>query len=229
MILPTPNAATIGGVAILFLGFPGAVMKRLLFCLLCMSVVGCGESEQGGQKSSSENQQDAIAALEKLGARILYKDDKVLFVGLGGAQITDADLVHLKRVDNYFPFLQLDLSGTKTTDAGLVHLKDIKEVSELLLDGTQVTNEGLLHLQGLPKLSSLGLTNTSITDAGVEHLQQMTNLGSVFLGGTKITDTGIVHMKKLKNLNLLLLHGAQISDAAVADLQKALPDCEIHR
>jgi len=38
-----------------------------------------------------------------------------------------------------------------------------------------------------------------------------------------------VHMKKLKNLNLLLLHGAQISDAAVADLQKALPDCEIHR
>jgi hypothetical protein len=64
--------------------------------------------------------------------------------------VTDAGLVHLKRVPRIMH--NLDLTGTGVTDAGLVHLKHLVYLKELSLVETQVTDKGIADLQiALPR------------------------------------------------------------------------------
>ncbi|MEO2021815.1 MAG: hypothetical protein ABGX05_08295 [Pirellulaceae bacterium] len=113
-------------------------MKKILSILSLLSlVVGCGKSEQaqegpGGEPTqnqqqqtekqpSAETQQEAIAALEQLGATI-GKDENgnVVSLSLIGTKITDAGLVHLKRLTK---LQRLGLEFTKVTDAGVADLQ----------------------------------------------------------------------------------------------------------
>ena len=93
-------------------------MKRLLGLLLVMGVTGCG----GG---------DPVATLEKLKAPIARKEQgEVVGVCLGGTEINDAVMAHLK---------------------GLTNLENVSLV------GPQITNAGLLNLSGLTNLRHLEL------------------------------------------------------------------------
>ena len=90
--------------------------------------------------------EEVIAAIKKLGGQVKVDNNKaVVEVRLGGRQVTDAGLEHLK---------------------GLTHLKI------LYLADTQVTDAGLEHLKGLTKLQLLWLFGTKVTVEGVEKLQQ---------------------------------------------------------
>ena len=158
-------------------------MKRLLVCLLlCVGVVGCGESEQDR----------AITALEKYGPAI--KKDKHgnaidLYDRTNG--IGDADLKYLEGL----PKIEGLVIGNQVTDAGLEHLKGLTQLKSLNLGSGQFTDAGLEHLRGLVKLESLVL-NKEITDAGLEHLKGLTNLSFLNLAGTQVTDAGVAELQK---------------------------------
>jgi len=111
-----------------------------------------------------------IAAIKKLGGQVKVDNNKaVVEVRLGGRQVTDAGLEHLKGLTE----LQvLNLYVTSITDAGLEHLKGLTNLRSLDLYDTNVTDAGLEHLKGLTNLRYLGLRKTNVTDEGVKKLQQ---------------------------------------------------------
>ena len=111
--------------------------KTLAILLLLLLVVGCGKDEQAQEQSSgdttqneqqqsdeqpsAETNEEAIAALEQLGGTI-GKDanGNVVSLSLIGTTITDAGLVHLKRLTR---LQRLVLDFTKVTDAGVADLQ----------------------------------------------------------------------------------------------------------
>ena len=61
---------------------------------------------------------------------------------------------------------QLDLGGSQVTDAGLVHLKGLTKLSLVWLRGTHVTDAGVVDLKAMTTLAYLKLNGTHVTDAG---------------------------------------------------------------
>ena len=184
-------------------------MKKALaiLLLLVLGVVGCGENNQIQDAGPSQDpepgekkQQDefeAIEVLKKLGASVKNQDSYRRRRGGGGysvacgAPVTDADLVHLKRIRNlrYLKFIK----GSQVTDAGLLHLVELTELYYLDLFDTQVTDDGLRHLKRLTKLQTLHLKNTAISDAGLLHLKGMSSLERLDLSAQTI-DTVLEHL-----------------------------------
>jgi WD40 repeat protein/tRNA A-37 threonylcarbamoyl transferase component Bud32 len=157
--------------------------------------------------AAQDDESTAVAALEKLGARV-ERDEKqpgkpVMEVRLIGAkQVKDADLKHLK----FFASLQrLYLADNQVTDAGLENIKDLRSLQVLQLSQMQITDEGLKHLKELKNLWALTLWDVRVTDAGLKEL------------------------KGLQRLSVLSLPNTKVTDAGVKDLKNALPKCEIRR
>jgi hypothetical protein len=65
----------------------------------------------------------------------------------------------------------LSLGGTQVTDEGLIHIKMMTGLKKLSLYNTQITDAGLSHLRGATQLESLDLVSTRVTDHGCEELQ----------------------------------------------------------
>jgi len=60
-------------------------------------------------------------------------------------------------------------------------------------------------------------------------LRQFPRLIHLNLGLAEITDRSIDDITTLTQLRLLYLEGTHVTDGGVAKLQRALPNCEIHR
>ena len=113
-------------------------------------------------------EQAAVAALEKVGGRVQQFGSGTRVYFVTNAQVTDADLQHLKRLDN---LQTLDLSGEHLTDAGLQHLNGLENLRSLTLWGKQFTDAGLEHLNGLRNLEYLHFGRSEIGDVGLGHLK----------------------------------------------------------
>jgi hypothetical protein len=131
--------------------------------------------------------------------RVFSRVNGVIFEG---SKFNDAEFAYLIRWPNLERF---SLVGTGVTDAGMVHMSGLTNVKSFNIAGTMVTDKGLAHLSGCTKLESLNLFNlTAVTDASLPHLSRLRNLVYLNIGHTAVTDAG------------------------VQELQKALPDCDIH-
>lgn len=173
-------------------------------------------------------EQEAVAALEELGARIERDEDGgVVWVDLNKPRVTDSDLRHLTKltwsktqtlVGNQ-PRPALNLRGTQVTDAGLEHLRQLTSLRLLWLDDTQVTDAGLENLTGLTNLGWLSLRHDKITDTGLEHLKGLRKLFVLKLMATEISDAGLMHLKELTDLAALELTGTSISGTGLEHLE----------
>ena len=118
------------------------------------------DSAGGKENSSNANAElsqstpaadvDPVSALEKLGAAIERNEE--------------GEVVEVSARTTLF--------GGKVTDAGLVHLKRLTNLQQLFLGAPKITDAGLLHLTGLTKLIRIDLATTQITDAGVAELKK---------------------------------------------------------
>lgn len=176
--------------------------------------------------SSEPTEEEAVGALEKLGAKINGANSNdagarpvrgVLFPGKG-CNATDADLVHLaalKDLEYVFIIRQkkirgeglkhlaglkkldtIDLMGTPVEGKHLVHLKELKQLHKLGLWQTAVDDEGMVHLKGLVNLEHLYLDRTSVGDKGIEVLGPHPSLCNVSWGGSRVTAKGEMLMKR---------------------------------
>lgn len=177
------------------------VNSRALRCLLSVlvTVVTLGLHQQTVNASD-----DAIAAIEKLGGSVrtisLAARDQEVDFRLVGANLTDADLVHVTQLKNV---VSIDLSGTKITNAGLIHLKGLVTLRRLHLEKTEIGDEGIAHLTGLVNLEYLNLYSTKVTDKSLGHIAGLKNLKRLYLWQTKTTDAGADNLeKKLPELEI---------------------------
>jgi hypothetical protein len=69
-----------------------------------------------------------------------------------------------------------------------------------------------------------------VTDKGLKELAPLKELRTLYLGGKQVTDACLKELAALKGLQELYLFGCgEVTAAGVVELQKALPDCKIHR
>jgi uncharacterized protein (TIGR03067 family) len=226
---------------------------RVLLGLLMVGIAGCGEgssppgdvaapsspavtpvkaenAEADGPKPKADKppaqaaDDDPVAALKKLGAKIERNEQGEVLVYLVDTEITDAGLVHLKSLAN---LQSLALQSTKITDAGLVHLQGLTNLQTLGLSCPKITDAGMADISGIQSLQALRIGNTQITDAGLAHLQGLTKLRTLLLTGTKVTDAGMVRLKGLASLRILDLGDTQVTDSGMETLQKSIPACRI--
>jgi hypothetical protein len=171
--------------------------------LLLAAFVAPVNGKDGGPQDASPAEKQALAALEKAGARF-DKGPRGVVTGV--------------------------ILGSKTTDDTLVYLASLPHLDALRLQcALKVTDDGLAHLEGLTGLRRLWFGYTNITDAALVHLQNLTNLRELHIGvyRSEFKDPGLVYLKGLKKLESLSLNYTQVSDKAVQELQEALPDCKI--
>jgi len=147
---------------------------------------------------------------------------KLRFLTLSGKGISDAGIVHLKKIPSLF---QLRLVGTRITDAATEHLRQMPKLTRLALEDNNLIDEAL---RTIPRVETLVLRESGITDRGVAHLRGMTDLeGLLLLSETGITSASVDHLKKLQGLRHLNVVQTQIGAEAVDQLRDALPRCRI--
>jgi hypothetical protein len=168
--------------------------------ILCLSafLVGC-------RARPNPEQADAIAAIERLGGKVKFADDRpgrpVVEIALGGTAVGDADLARLA----CFPDLKtLALFDSGVGDAGVAHLRPLKNLRTLYLGRTKVTDAGLDALAGMTRLKTLGLSDTRVTDAGLLRLTHLDQLASINLRRTPTTEAGVRKLKE--SLPRLVIH-----------------------
>jgi hypothetical protein len=108
------------------------------------------------------------AAIEKLGGKVRFDDDKLVEVNLEGKRISDDDLKLLKPLRH---LRKLDLEETPITDEGLKHLSGLTSLEHLDLEETRVTDAGMDHLKGLKNLKVINLDDTRVTKRGEQILK----------------------------------------------------------
>ncbi len=171
---------------------------------------------------------DAAAALLKYEAQLKVNAEGAVssvavqvdgrFNGLGGANMDDAGLAYVGKLDD---LEELYLSKTQVTDSGLAQLKDLKHLKTLVLSNTKITDEGLKSLAGLSNLRRLDLDNNIHQDGKL-------------IRAVVVTDEGLAELKPLAKLESLDLRGSLkgtgfITDEGVAKLKEAAPKCKVIR
>jgi arylformamidase len=137
---------------------------------------------------------EQIDKLKKLGARITLDDqNRVIGVNLGERGVTDADLVHLRGLQQ---LQELDLTRTRITGAGLVNVKDLTALRKLFVTDTKVDDSGVTHLKGMKTLELVGLSGTKISDSALDHLRELTGLKRIFCLGTGVTEAGVEKLRQ---------------------------------
>jgi len=186
-------------------------------------------TEERRQLDAAPNEQEAVAALKKRGARV-ERDatGMATTVSFSDIRAKDADLLHLKALSNlggvdlhshseeYAGFNEVHVTG-----AGLAHLGGLTKLEELNLLGTNDTDAGLAHLKNLKELRYLNLGYTKVTDAGLAHLAKLTSLESLSLEGAhEITDAGLLHLRGLSKLKHLHLDCTNVGDPGLKHLER---------
>jgi hypothetical protein len=174
-----------------------------LLMVLFATALARAEGRDDGRRDAPPAEKQALAALEKAGARF-DKGPRGVVTGV--------------------------ILGSKTTDDTLVYLASLPHLETLRLQcALKVTDDGLSHLEGLTGLRRLWFGYTNITDVALVHLQNLANLQELHIGvyRSEFKDPGLVYLKGLKKLESLSLNYAKVSDKAVQDLQESLPHCKI--
>jgi internalin A len=162
----------------------------------------------------------AIAALEKVGARIrrdvTLPGKPAVKVILSEEPVKDTDLAAIASLEH---LQTLHLDRTHVTDAGLKHLAGLKQLRDLYLYRLPgVTDAGMKDVVSLTQLRVLRLGVTSVTDAGLKDIGSLTQLQSLGLGTTKVTDVGLKELASLKQLVWLRLDKTAVTDEGLKDL-----------
>lgn len=132
-------------------------------------------------------------------------------------RITDAGLVHLKRLTNLEGLI---LADPGIHDAGLAHLIGLTRLRDLTLGSTQVTDAGLKQLSAWPTLTRLALSHMpNITDAGLVSLTELPNLRELELNGPDVTNACLARLRGLPHLTKLGISCTRVSDAGLEHLR----------
>jgi hypothetical protein len=138
------------------------------------------------------DEKSAIAAIEKLGGRVLYvaKDSKEynvtitknLFNKEKGFTAADAKL--LGELSNA---VEISFQHPDTDDSWITPIKNLGKLKRLHLEKTKITDKALDTVGAIVSLEYLNLYKTAVTDGGMDKLKNLENLKALYLWQTKVT------------------------------------------
>ncbi len=139
------------------------------------------------------DEKSTIAAIEKLGARVLYvaKDSKEYNVtitkNLFGKEkgFTAADAKLLAELVNA---VEISFQHPDTDDSWITPIKGLSKLKRLHLEKTKVTDKSLSIVGAIGSLEYLNLYKTAVTDRGLEKLNNLKKLKTLYLWQTKVTE-----------------------------------------
>jgi tRNA A-37 threonylcarbamoyl transferase component Bud32 len=140
------------------------------------------------------------------------------YLGLGDAQLTDADVAELiAGAPNLF---HLNVSGSAdVTGAALDALAELKGLSQLYVARTGVKPDELTKLERLTELTHVALNPLPrLRDEHLAPVGRLPKLQALYLGHTAITDAGLDHVLRAPDLNYLELYGTEVTDAGLMKL-----------
>lgn len=138
------------------------------------------------------DEKSAIAAIEKLGGRVLYvaKDSKEynvtitknLFNKEKGFTAADAKL--LGELSNA---VEISFQHPDTDDSWITPIKNLDKLKRLHLEKTKITDKALDTVGAISSLEYLNLYKTAVTDGGMDKLKNLKKLKALYLWQTKVT------------------------------------------
>lgn len=138
------------------------------------------------------DEKSAIAAIEKLGGRVLYvaKDSKEynvtitknLFNKEKGFTAADAKL--LGELSNA---VEISFQHPDTDDSWITPIKNLGKLKRLHLEKTKITDKALDTVGAISSLEYLNLYKTAVTDEGMDKLKNLKKLKALYLWQTKVT------------------------------------------
>jgi hypothetical protein len=140
--------------------------------------------------------------------------------------ITDAGLIHLKRLDHLWT---LNLSDLPVTDAGLAAINELPELMSLYLSNTKVQGRGLAQIKSLSRWSILYLDGSAMTEVGLKTLSGATSLQILSLNKVPLTSAALPLFKAIPRLDRLELTGCGFLDEEVDALVKSMPGLRVER
>ena len=139
------------------------------------------------------DEKSAIAAIEKLGGRVLYvaKDSKEynvtiiknLFNKEKGFTAADAKL--LGELSNA---VEISFQHPDTDDSWITPIKNLGKLKRLHLEKTKITDKALDTVGAIGSLEYLNLYKTAVTDGGMDKLKNLKKLKALYLWQTKVTE-----------------------------------------
>jgi hypothetical protein len=162
----------------------------------------------------AEKQKRAVAAVQKLGAKVFYAHQ-------ANSSLTTFDTSNDLNVpgwlrqlagDDFFQSvifvqifgLDLEFSGTARGISG---------------PAREITDQDLVHLAGFPKLEGLNISEYSgVTDAGLAHLPRPDRLVRLELGNTSIRGEFLQRLSGSKRLEYLGLARTPLTDEGLSRL-----------
>jgi hypothetical protein len=96
--------------------------------------------------------------------------------------------------DSLPELIQLGVGGADITDAGMVDVARLEKLGTLDLFDTSVTATGLELVTGLP-LATVRLTGDLVGDATIEPLGRLSHLQELWLSNTQVTDDSVAALR----------------------------------
>ena len=159
------------------------LMKYLFLTVALLSTIGLARADE----------KSAIAAIEKLGGRVLYvaKDSKEynvtitknLFSKEKGFTAADAKL--LSELGNA---VEISFQHPDADDSWITPIKGLGKLKRLHLEKTKITDKALDTVGAIDSLEYLNLYKTTITDGGLDKLKKLKKLKALYLWQTKVTE-----------------------------------------
>ena len=158
-------------------------MKYLFLTVALLSTIGLARADE----------KSAIAAIEKLGGRVLYvaKDSKEynvtitknLFSKEKGFTVADAKL--LGELSNA---VEISFQHPDADDSWITPIKGLGKLKRLHLEKTKITDKALDTVGAIDSLEYLNLYKTTVTDGGLDKLKKLKKLKALYLWQTKVTE-----------------------------------------
>ncbi len=158
----------------------------------------------------------AVAALEKLGARVDREEGRVI-----GVAFDEPSPETLAKAGDHLRALRslrsLDLGFGVEAD-GAQHLAGLDQIEQI--QGVTVDDRSAEYLGTMRNLRELGYGAASgISDAGLSHLGKLTRLTRLNLTESRVTDEGLRHLAGMKELDTLELALTGVGGAGLSHLR----------
>ncbi len=124
------------------------------------------------------------------------------------------------KLDDEGRVTSVDMGGGEITDKGMSHLKDLKDVERLTLSYTYgCTAESLQHVQQMTQVKYLRLWGNYNFSDGVGYLRRMTNVETLYLHKIRVTDENMKFLTDMKGCKFLQMTlNPTVTDAGIANL-----------
>ena len=139
------------------------------------------------------DEKSAIAAIEKLGGRVLYvaKDSEEYSVTITRnlfnkeKGFTAADVKLLGELSNA---VEISFQHPDTDDSWIIPIKNLGKLKKLHLQKTKISDKALDTIGAIGSLEFLNLYQTAVTDRGMDKLKNLKKLKALYLWQTKVTE-----------------------------------------